>query len=1256
MAISEGCRRHDDMRDIVRGSGHSAPNTSSSPREFAQVTASERNMLPMNTLAHHDRGVRCITRAVRLALALLLLLAAPFALAHAQTQNTGTVAGNVTDAQGAVVAGATITLENVAEGNTLTATSNRKGEYIFSGVAVGVYTFQVSAPTFEKYVVPQVAVDANTNVREDGHMVAGSVDASVTVEANGTTIDTRSATLGTMIDSKLVEGLPIDGENIVSLAALLPGVTNVNAPSTFTSDTGGPTYSVSGSRGNQNLFLFDGIIWNNVFYNTGLNYPPRLGLQEVSVLLNNYKAQYGRNSGSIFNVLSRSGSNSIHGDVWEYYQSSAFDAADYLTQVNPHLVENQFGATIGGPIKRDKAFYFLSFQDLRLAGQSVAKDETFTYAERGFDAPGVAHPCSAASPSQFHGKTCADYTADFCYVTSSICLAPVTTATAIRNPIYTQGVTAISAQNAAWVQSGHTGTSPCVTDLTAYMNSQSTSSGQEHLPTPELPTECFNPVTVNFVNKYIPYATQFIGAAQQPEAVSSAKQPRNDNEGLARVDMNLGRHTVDARFFVTNVNDITSNSISQGQGVANYELDGNIGGIYSGNIGDTWTFSPNLQNIFRAGYKRYTYKIIPTDRTTISDLGANYTQPGHSFLPKMEATNRFTVGSPNSGDSYTVTANVEFNNDLSYVHGTHSFQVGAQFLDLDYVHRFDQVPSFQAEQQFTESSAADFMLGFQYNEVVGNTTNQAATQYNLYLYAQDDWRATSKLTLNYGLRYEIPFAWKESDGEGVTFKPGYQSVVFPLAPASVAYQGDPGIGNPAPPTKYSNLAPRVGFAYDVHGNGTLSIRGGFGLFYDTVNANVVGVSEPYHYTANYSQPAGGFSEPLLGLPCIPQNYVKGQSGASSSASGACLTSSNYFALPYTINYADPHMENPYVEAVNFGFQQRILRSATLEMNYVGKFGRHGIVPLDQNPSIYDCSGSFYQSNPTVYCPGSSIATTQASYEARSLYPEFNYGGQGIVDMESIGTSSYNGLQVIYSQRSSKSLNTYMSYTYGRSIDISSNGQTNTAHVPEPNHLRLEYAASDFNAQQILNLGWVLKLPSAVADHGFAGAVLDNWTFGGIYNARTGNPVNVTIAGDLSYTDERTQRPNLVPGQPLYVPGPRHRTDKVQEWFNVHAFQAPADGTFGNVRRNSLVGPAYINTNLVLQKLFNLPRSESTMEFRVDGFNVFNTPNLAQPNSSLSSSTSNQVASEFGEILSTVGTNGSVGTNGRRIQLGVILHY
>ena len=1184
-----------------------------------------------------------------------LLLAGSAALG--QAENTGNLSGNVTDSQGAVIPNAVVMLTEVTQGKTVTTKSNGKGEYLLSNVPVGNYQLKAAAPTFGEYVVNDIQVNADANVRQDVHLQAGSVEAQVTVQAAGTTLDTRSGTVGTMIDPQMVEGLPVDGENIVSLAALLPGVTNVNAPATFTSDTGGPTYSVSGSRGNQNLFLFDGLIWNNVFYNTGLNYPPRLALEEVSVLLNNYKAQYGRNSGSVFNVLTKRGTNTIHGDVWEYAENSAFDAADYLTQRNPHLVSNEFGATIGGPIKRDKIFFFLSYQDLRLAGQTIARDATPTYAELGFDAPGKQHLCSAASP--FAGQPCGNYTADFTNCGSTTCVVPLQ---GVTNPVYKNSALATSSLNAAWQQSGHTGTSPCLTELTQYMNSQTTSAAQEYLPTPELPTNCFNPVTYAFAQKYLPVATQQIGGSSLLQAVSAQNSPHNDQSGLARVDWSLGRHSIDARFYVTNTNDVTANSVNQGVGVASYEPDLNIAGIYAGLVRDAWVLTPNVLNTIRAGYKRYTYIIVPTDRTTISDLGANYTQPGHNFLPRMEATDRFTVGSLNSGDSRTVTANEEFDDDLSWTHGNHNFQFGVEALHLNYLHRFDSVPQFESEQQNTETSVSDFLLGLQYQETVGNSTNLASAQNAFYFYAQDDWRATSRLTLNYGMRYELPFMWKEVDGEGVTFIPGYQSHVFPTALPDVAFQGDPGIANTSSPTKYSNWGPRFGFAYDVFGNGNTAVRGGFGLFYDSLNANLVGISEPYHYSAFYSLPPGGYSVPLLSETPIPANYVKGQPPQ--------------FAYPYSINYADQNLTNPYVMATNFGIQQKLSKSATLEVNYVGKFGRHGIIPLDQNPSIYDCSGSYYLANPAVYCNNASA--TQSSYEARSAYPGFNYGGQGIVDNESIGTSNYNGLQVIYSQRT-KNLNIYSSYAYSRSIDISSNGLTNTANVPQPHHLDLEYAASDFNAEQILNLGWLLKLPTLHTTSKLVGAFVNDWTYGGIYNARTGYPINITLAGDISLTDERTQRPSLTPGLSPNLPSNRHRLDKVNHWFNNYncptpklllpgfspcAFTIPAAGTFGTLRRNALVGPAFINTQMDLQKYITIVPGK-TLELRVDAFNIFNTPNLANPQTSLSASlpvnsdsylTANVTATNFGQILSTVGTNGSVGTNGRRLQLGMIFRY
>jgi len=1184
-------------------------------------------------------------------------------LVFGQAQNTGTIAGNVKDAQGSAIVGATITIVDPVSNAERTEHTNAKGEYLFNDVAVGTYTLTITAPSFETFVVNAVQLDADQNVRQDAKMFAGSLKTEVTVESQGSTVDTRSATLGMLIDKSLVENLPVDGNNVVSLAALLPGVSNVNAPTTFTSDTGGPTFNISGSRNNQNLFLLDGMLWNNLFYNTGLNYPPPFALQEISVLLNNYKAQYGRNVGSIMNVLTKSGSNTIHGALWEFIQNRALNASDYISQINPGLVQNQFGMSIGGPIKRDKIFYFLSVQDLRAAQVVFARSETPTALERGYDvAPTAANPAGTMHPCQyplFAAYQCANFGIDFATTpllnsTSGLPECP-TVPTAdyyncyLMNPVTPSSsnnyaVAFANQENAAWQQSGHTGTSPCNTLLNALYNSSFSSAySKNYLPYEELPAPCFSPVTTAFMQQYIPYPNA-VNATGFPQTNSTAKQPRNDWDGLSRIDFNFGRHTIDARFYVTNANDVTSNSaVLQGSegGVANYEQNANTGGIYAGNIGDTFVVTPSILNVFRVGYKRYTSTIEPTDNTTAENFGSSIFQPATvQSLPHIEVEDRFAVGSNNSTYSFTVNEDEEMDESFTWTHGNHNFQFGGEYLHLQYLHRFDGTPFLESGLTYTKSDAADFLAGLLAEVQVQNSTNLGALQNDLYMYGQDDWRATSKLTLNYGLRYEMPFAWHSADGQGVTFSPGFQSVVIPSAPLGLGYEGDPGQGNANLRTRYNNLAPRFGFAYDVFGTGKTSIRGGVGIFYDAINASVVGVGAPYHYAATYLLPEGGYSQPLLQASPIAPNYTKG---------------STYFGTPFSVNYADINLTTPYTEAVNIGIQQRVFGSGTLEANYVGKFGRHQIVQFDQNSGIYQCSGPYYQANPAIYCPSSTTVAAQTEQQ-RVIYPGYAYGGQGIVDNASVGSSNYNALQITYTQRARKSLSMLASYTYSKSLDIQSNGQTTTAMVPIPSQLGSQYAVSDFDSTQIFNLGWVWNLPKTTRFDKPVRAVINDWIFGGIYNARTGEPINVIIAGDESLTGDRPQRPEAVPGVSPNLPSGRHRSAKVAEWFNTAAYVYPTLGTFGNVGRNSLRGPAFIATHFSLARIFPLPRPSANLEFKVDAFNVFNTPNLANPVGTLSGSTSESTVNTFGVVLATVGTNGNVGTNGRRVQLSLVLHY
>ena len=717
----------------------------------------------------------------------------------------------------------------------------------------------------------------------------------------------------------------------------------------------------------------------------------------------------------------------------------------------------------------------------------------------------------------------------------------------------------------------------------------------------------------------------------------SANQPKNEHEGLARLDLpNIYRtHTLAARFFVTNANDFTSNSSQSGTGVSTYEIDANSGGIYSGNIDDTWVVRSNMLNVLRLGYKRYNYTIVPTDTTTGKDLGSNLTQRGYPELPRFEATNRFTVGSSNSTNSYTVNSGFEADDNFTWTVGNHNFQFGAQYLDLAYVHNFDTEPIVEAGVQNTTISTADFLFGLPDLLTVGNSAHISAIQHAFYFYAQDDWRATSRLTINYGLRYELPFNWFQPDGQSVTFIPGYQSQIFPQAPSSIAYVGDPGIGPGIAKNTTTNFAPRIGLAYDVFGNGNTAIRGGFGIFYDNVNANTVGIGQPYYYTATYTRPPGGFSNLMFGISDVPVNYT----GPASAQ----------FVTPFSINFADANLRTPYVMAFNLGFQQKI-GSATLEMNYVGKQGRHGLIPFDQNPAIYDCTGAYFQTNPSVYC--ATADTSDTSYAQRVKYPNYNAGGQGIVDNASIATSNYNGLQVIYTQRSRKSLSTVTSYTYSRSLDEQSDGATNIANVPTYN-IRDNYGPSDFQATHVFNMGWVYRLPRTSSKNVVYKAVANGWSFGGVYNVRTGNPFSAYVSGDRSLTDSRTQRMSILPGMSPYLPSNRHRLEKVAQWYNVAAFAQPALGTYGNTSRNMIYGPAYTQINFRLSRTFSL-YEQYNLQFSTEALNVFNTPNLGKPGNSFSSSLT--TATNVGRILNTVGTNGAATTNGRRIQISMTLHF
>jgi hypothetical protein len=1172
-------------------------------------------------------------------------------LRPAVAQNTGSIYGSVQDSSGAVIPGAVVTASDPVHAVTRTVKSNGSGEFTISGLSIGTYTLTVTSLQFESSVITGIRVDANADIKETIKMVTGSTAQTVTVvDDSSSAIDAKSATLGTMIDEKLIEDLPIDGHNVVALSALLPGVVDVNAPATFTGDTKGPTFSASGSRNTQNLFLFDGLFWNNLFFNTGINYPPPNSLQEVSVVLNNYKAEYGRNAGSVVNVVTKSGSNQVHGSVWDYIQNQYFNAADYLTTVNPKDNINQVGFTVGGPVIKDKLFLFGAFQNLIGRLQTTGSIPVIGFAERGLNPDGVTpRPCNPAGP--FPGMICASFLAD-------------ATGGKILNPEEIPGTSGNQATpanaesnfNAAYQQAGGTGISPCIGLLqqaatyAANNNFVGTTTKQPtYLPFGEAPMACLNPVMLKIINSFVPAVVNSTGGL----AVTHSPSPTDDKNLLVRGDYQLnGQHSFDARYDLINSNAFGPLGVnSSSVGVATYAIVAQKAVSNFGNVGWSWVVTPNLLNKLRFGYKRFESTQLPTDSRTLNDFGGNFVETGIPTLPAFNFSNQFALGSTSQAYQDHINENVELHEAVIWTKGNHTIQGGFSFLRLQYLTRQDYPGQLAFSSTYTGVSIADGVLGLANSVQAQNRLIQGGIQHAVFAWLQDDWRITTKLTLNLGVRYELPFQWFEPHGESATFIPGIQSTVFPTAVGGLGFPGDKGVLPSLVPTDYNGIAPRVGFAYDVTGQGKLLVRGGFGIFFDAVNANVIGVGEPYHFNFLTQLPVGGASVPLLQSLGGPVTVIP----------GAFDPKHPQFVAPFSIFFPDRNFRTPYAQAINFGIQFHVPHGGTLDTNYVGKFARKLTVPLDLNPAIYDCSGGYFQADPAKYCNNAN--STAQSTQARLRYAPFNFGGQGIVDILSIGTSSYNALQMQYTQSGGKYLNVLSSYTYSRAIDVDTNGQTTSNAVPDVFNIRSDRGLSDNNATHIFSVGWVTRFPKVNSDYRVVRAVLNNWVYSGIYQWHTGRPFSVLINNDSALDGESNQRAALVPGANPLLPSSRHRLAKVAEYFNRDAFTYPKVGTFSPIGRNAFIGPGYIMTNRTMGRDFPLQqlREGMRLNFRVEGFNVFNTPNLGQPQATFSCSTTSTnggscpaaggsyplivgsatSAVNFGSIRSTFGNNGTL---------------
>jgi outer membrane receptor protein involved in Fe transport len=1027
------------------------------------------------------------------AVVLLLCVWMVLAVAAFGAGSSGTLHGVVSDTTGGILPNATITLTLQERGVSRVVYSDDEGAFVATVLPIGTYTVRVEAAGFKAFEREGVSLTASQNVRVDAQLEVGPVTESITVMAEAPQVDSRSATMGTLIDSRRVLDLPLDGRNVVGLAVLLPGASQVDAPQTFTRDRDGPTVAMSGSRPNQNLLLYDGVYFNAVFRNTGLNYAPPDAIEEVKVLTSNFGADYGRNGGAVFQVVTKSGTNLLHGSLWEFLRNDNLNARNFFADETPNLTQNQFGGAVGGPIRRDKLFFFGSYEGLRIRPESLSTSAfPLTAAERAGD-------FSAARP--------------------------------LRDP----------------------------------------DSGQP-FPNNQIPQNRFDTVSSNILTRdLIPLPNRADG-----QYVALFPEPRDNDMFLGRLDYNAGRHTLSGRYNYS----FARENESAGQIPEYMKLDRDAA-TQNVMLSDSYVIRANMVNDLRAGFTRVGSAVSTANPYHISDLGGDFPLFGPKIPPLLGIVGRLTAGSSTSGDATIVNQAWNVSDNINWVTNGHTIKAGAELLKLRYLNRSASMTqgAFPFTGEISGDSAADFVLGrMPWMQVASPLLEQAGSQLNTYYFVQDDWRIHPRLTLNFGLRYELPLPWVHPNDFWGTLRPGQSSQLIPNAPAGMVFPGDTGISRGLIATDKNNLAPRFGFAWDPFGHGRTAVRGGYGIFYESINADVIqNSSQPYRYSFTFPTPLS-LTEPLLGQPEIPLTVD---------------LDNPTFVGTQELFYPDANLRTPYVQHFNLNVQQEVARDLVVQVGYMGKIGRKLLMGLAANPALYG--------------PGAK----SSNIDARRLLPGF--GNNTVIS--SLANSSYNSLQVEATKRFSRNFSFQMAYTFSRSIDMESSTSVG-GNTPNVFDLSTQVGLSDFNAKHIGSFSWLWDLPQLRSHSSVLQAVAGGWQFNGLVSMRSGFPINVVSGRDVALSGTPGQRVDVIGEHRL--PDDRPTGEKVLAWFDSSAFVRPSAGVYGNVGRNALIGPGGSATNLALFKNFDMPGERARLQFRSEFFNAFNNVNLGRPNGTFGS--------------------------------------
>jgi hypothetical protein len=1067
----------------------------------------------------------------------LLTVAIFLPVAASAQVSSGKIVGVVQDKSSGVLPGATIVARNLATGVARDAVTNDRGRYEIPGLPPGRYEIEAELTGFRRTTQGPVTVAVNDETRLDFLLELGELAENITVTGLGSSVQTTTATIGKLIEEKQIVALPLIDRNFASLGLLTPGVTTRGQSTTDAS------YVVHGQRQDANNFQLDGVANVTLGGNTVQARPNVDAVQEFKIQTSNFSAEFGRNAGSVVQVVTKSGTNAFKGTGWEFARNDRFQARNFFAQGDPPpLRQNQFGAAVGGPIivpgifsGRNRSFFFGSYEGFRSTRGVTRQTVVATEQERAGNLSFLTRPIiNPATGQPFPG-----------------------------NIIPPDQI------------------SPAARALLALM------------PLPNIAGA--NPRQNNYV--------------------SSPANENDYNQFMARLDHSVSRNwNLFYRHFIQQQE--TFNPF-QGAGPASYTgfpVEGNTR-IQHGTFGVSTVLGSAMLNEFRVGFA--TNKSISLNLPLLNplDYGINYVRPqevaGGLGLPDVTINGMSGIGNQIQGPTKNPSGELQFSNVFSTTIGRHYIKAGAEMRrgNDDFDLGFFFVGRFVFNGTYTGDSFADFLLGraIEFNHAKGRT-RLIMQNANYGGFVQDDFKVHDNLTLNIGIRYDFYSPITDDLGQTSTFvvRQPYARGVPQSGVAEVIDAGTNGL--PAKATYFpdkNNFQPRIGFAWDVRGDGRLSVRGGAGVFHNQLRNNLALqhiLSYPYQ-----EQPV--YRDTRL------ENPIKEQAGAP---------------IIGQLYATDPDIVTPYAIAWSIGTQWQFMRDTLLEIAYVGNRTKELL--------------QFEEMNQPIFVAGETTAAN------KDLYRPYR-GFSSVLRSDNWGKSEYSGFETSVQRRFSNGLGFQVAYTLSHAKDYSSgfhSGATSTTYLLKPQdseNLEPEWADADFDARHRLVASQVWELPFGPnrpwLKSGALSHVIGGWSIAGIYTVQTGFPYNVFDGSDPclragGYT--ATCRPNLV-GDPLLPSSDR----TAARWFNTAAFQRTAPGEFGSTPRNAVRGPGLKNVDLSLSKRVVLDgvKQGMNLELRIDAFNAFNNVNFGVPNLNFASAA-------FGRIGSAL--------DAREFQFGVKLNF